>query len=695
MSAEPTEGKSLDTLLQKSNQKSSSSLLPDELAYLVSAFLPTQDSTSRSKAYLVLAAFCQGVRSSSKPPKADEPDPATDKLARAFKPSVTSRLSSDAEDDVLASTSFLVALFQVDWQSASAILAEDGILESIMDSVDLLPIPPLLGLEVAHLLGQASGHKSARAHISSQHVEWLEAQARQTKDRALRAAAAVAIIKLSRGTAIDATDDSTASGAQSGVANEDELVKLMKGLIVDDENKSSLTDAIEGLAYLSVDPAIKEALSKDASFFTKLFALIPRRQRTPKETLEIDSTLMYGVLVIVTNLCVHRPRLSDEQAQIAKLKRMAAAGKKPSEDPGKTGGDDPLDDDEHVRARVRRLITYGVLDVLPSIVVLTDSRGNRVNASRTYLSLVEENENRGKVLQSGGAKTLAFLIRKALPPTTDSSGEALEPPDLEAIQALAKLAITASPIAVFGPNAGAAHDTIRPFSLLLLHPASTLLQRFEALMALTNLSSASPETAQRIAKTDGILNKVELLLLEDHALVRRAAMELICNLIAGSDDVFERYGGAGASKSKQQVLLALSDVDDLPTRLAASGALATLTTAPSACTALFSLHLERHRVLPILAQLIDPSLAAALDGDEEDERSDLQGDPGLVHRGVICTRNFLLSITDVKAKKDMAKEAGDVGLTAALAGLVKGGVGEPVLSPTVQAVKWLVDVGKD
>jgi hypothetical protein len=181
---------------------------------------------------------------------------------------------------------------------------------------------------------------------------------------------------------------------------------------------------------------------------------------------------------------------------------------------------------------------------------------------------------------------------------------------LDAIQALAKFAITASPLHVFGPDQGSTLDAIRPFSILLLHPSSSLLQQFEALMALTNLSSTSPEASTRISKSEGLMNKVEFMLLDDNQLVQRASTELICNLIAGSEEVFDKYGGqeeTASSKSKLQILVALSDVEDPHTRLAASGALATVTSSPNACKALYSLQMERHRVLPILTQLIDPT----------------------------------------------------------------------------------------
>ncbi|KAJ6520122.1 ARM repeat-containing protein [Mycena sanguinolenta] len=683
----------LDSLLQKTQQSPSAPLLPDELAYLITAFLPSQPAALRSKAYLVLSAFCQGVRNSSAV-KGKQPDPATETLVHVFEPVVVSRLADSDERRLQEGISFLTALFQVDWESAAPIFQQDGILDFMMDSVDLKPSAEL-SLLVAHVLSQACGYKSCRGIITSQTTQWLEAYSRSQDDPALRAATSIALVKLSRGRAGDTAE----SGVPEPQAqDDDELADVMKGLVISSGDQSSIADAVEGLAYLSVDPTVKDTLSRDPVFLKRLFSLVPRR-KTPNFTAEgPNTTLLYGVLLTISNLCTYRPRLTEEQAQIAKLKRMANASNKTSaKEPNPSSA---LDDDDNVKARVQRLVAAGVLDVFAGAVPGTESLGIRMVAGKALLNIVEDRGNRGRVLQSGGAKLLGLIIKHALSSlSSDTSSKTqqqakttLDPAHLEPIQALAKLAITSSPVQVFGPNDGAIYDAIRPFSIMLQHSAATLLQRFEALMALTNLSSHSAETASRIAKADGLLGSVELLLLEEHELIRRASMELICNLISGSDVVFERYGGAentNGTKSKLQIVLAMSDVEDLGTRLAASGALATLTDAPSACEGLMALQRERHRMLPILAQLIDPSTAP-----HDDDEEIMTGDPGLVHRGIVCARNILLSIQDEATRKQIAKEAGEAGLVQALVNVVKSSPGEAVLRPAIEALKCLMDDAK-
>lgn len=634
--------------------------LPDELVYLVASFLPSEPADSRSKAFLILSSYCQGVRSTEK-----DPSDGTAKLQRTFSRLIVPRIGDTDEQILLSGVTFITALFEVDSAPATGLFQEDGVAQVILDSVDIAPSPDL-ALSVALLLSQACAHKSCRAVLPAEAIIWLEEQSRQSKSSSLHVAASVALLKLARGSSDDAA--ATATEAQSPVTLQEEKLALsMVDIVLSSTNGASLGESIEALAYLSTNPDVKELLSKREPFLRKLFALAPRR----KSVSPAASTLYYGLLVIATNMCAYKPKLSEEQSHIDKIRRMA----KPSKDAQDPGS--PLQTDEAVRSRCRRLVAAGVLDIFPAAATDTTSDGIKVITSKALLSIVEDTANRGKVLQSGGARALVSIIRHSIPP----SNALTQVIPLESIQALAKLSITASPVQVFGPNEAVMYDAIRPFSLMVQHSSANLLQRFEAVMALTNLSSHSPEVASRVASADGLMNRVELLLLEEHDLVRRASMELICNLIAGSDTVFRRYSAQdGPGSSKIQILLAMSDVEDLQTRLAASGALATVTSVPEACQEVLAMQKERHHALEIIAQLIDASL---------DDNQSL-GDPGLVHRGVVIVRN-LCSLQE-KVDLDVIREEGKVaGLIEALAKLVKAkAVDQSVLVPAIESLTLLL-----
>jgi hypothetical protein len=276
----------LDALLKQSQQKSWAKLDSDDVSHLSQAFLPAQSADTRSKAYLVLSAACQHVRETTAPPKGkgpEESDPATETLVKLFAPPIRDKFTETNNDELTTAVSFLVALFQVDWQSAAAILLEDGVFESLTDVIDLTPSKELAG-EIARLLAHASAHKPCRERIVSSDLQrWLERSSLQTSDTSLRSASAVALIKLSRGTAED-TKGVAATGPQpspSPSINEAELASLMKNLVVSGDDSSAITNAVEGLAYMSIEPQIKETLSKDTAFLSRVIQPHPPSKKEP------------------------------------------------------------------------------------------------------------------------------------------------------------------------------------------------------------------------------------------------------------------------------------------------------------------------------------------------------------------------------------------------------------------------------
>ncbi|KZV70984.1 ARM repeat-containing protein [Peniophora sp. CONT] len=691
--AEPTQNTASSST---SAESSASTKLPNELAYLISAFTPDHEESNRSKAFLVLASYCQGVRAAFPRKDGDEKNPATERLARVFAP-IVARIAEPEEKEVLIGLSFLSALFQVDWEVASVLFSQESVLTTLPDVLDLYPTATV-SKEAARLLSQAVGHKTCRAVLPKDCVEWLQT-AMNRKDQSLRALAAMAIVKLTRGTKFDAAALPQGDVPDSSAADS-ELVALMKGLVLSGE-KDSIPDAVEGLAYMCVEPEVKETLAADRQFLQQLFALVSRRKGASAAT--PGHSLLYGILMIMTTLCAYRPRLSAEDAQIQKLRRMAKAGKKPAE-MGETDAESVLDDDEHAKKRCRAVVQAGGLDVLTSAVKTSDSEGVRLTVGQTLLYISEDKENRGRMLQAGATRALTDIIRKVLSDVPSSGAEPPEPPStiLLPIQALAKLAITASPVQVFGPSASPLLDSIRPLSILLQHSASTALQRFESMMALTNLSSYSEEAADYIAKAKGLLSKVEFLMLDEHTMIRRAATELLCNLMAGSEEVFTRYTGDGKSdsaKSRLHVLLALSDVEDLPTRLAASGALATLTVSPDACKSLYALEQEKHRTLRTFIQLLDPHLLDLLGVDEEEDTAEevppAESDPGLVHRGAVCVRNFLANLPAKDLEALIQQEETKILLQALKETLQENRENMDLLRPTAESLKCLMDAGMD
>lgn len=99
---------------------------------------------------------------------------------------------------------------------------------------------------------------------------------------------------------------------------------------------------------------------------------------------------------------------------------------------------------------------------------------------------------------------------------------------------------------------------------------------FESLLSLTNLASASQDVANAIIRSS-FSDVEDLLLSTSHERVRRAAVELICNLVAFPNGIILYADGSRKALERMRILVAMADVDDDKTRSAAGGALAMLT----------------------------------------------------------------------------------------------------------------------
>ncbi|KAG8931172.1 hypothetical protein FRC02_003113 [Tulasnella sp. 418] len=675
--------------------------LDSHLSILIRSLNAEAPATTQSLAYLILSKVIANARPKPGQATSQLQQAATINLVNLFAPPIQSRLSSAHPDSIYEAHSFFTALFHVDAQVASEIFGKDGVIESVMEASELFPGEEM-DVAIASLLGQAGGQRACQAIMTSPDIiSWLEDRVEASRTPPLRAAAAVALAKISKTRSDDVAglpgENTEGASISSGDGNRDNksLAQLMISLVKDSsktvvsgapapsvEGTKAAQDAIECLAYLSTEPNIKEAMSNDAQFLKSLFSLAPsprKHQTGPVPVVEIkDDTpsprrtnlaFFYGIGVIIENITAYKPIMSEEEIQVDRLRKMARGGAatgRLEETRHANDSNQVLEENPAVRIRCSRLIKAGVSSALAGLSEVAGSDSVRRSIGRAMLNLVEDKEYRGKIIQSGGAKLLLKIIHASMPsskvkmdPSANSPLPAaelstkdlqLEAADLFAIQALAKLAITSSPILLFGPDASSSLDAVRPFSHLLRHSSSTLLQKFEALMALTNLASLGPQLSSRIAEREtGCLLAVENLLLDDNVMVRRAATELLCNLVS-SEQVWERYTGEvsdtqleddenRSSKvvaSRIHILMALSDVDDAPTRLAASGALAMLTSSSNACRILLEeIDNGPTRILQILTGLISSEGVGVADSSSK---------PQLVHRGVVCVRNIFLNV---------------------------------------------------
>ena len=423
----------------------------------------------------------------------------------------------------------------------------------------------------------------------------------------------------------------------------EDLSKLFKAVLLRDPDGRQ--SSVEGLAYSSLQPAVKEDLAKDKQFLENLVKTL--REATPK------SPLTYGALSILVNLTRYQPVQTEEEQKMSQLKAYAnAAGKIQPE---------PLNDNDHVTERCKRVFEAGVMPVL-----VTHSKNGSVASLSLIISIIFSLSTtpalRGQLAQQGGVRLL--IDSWTILPAAET------PARRTAAQALARILISTNPALVFGgtrptPQSGA----VRPLaSLLAADPAADtrdLLPAFEALMALTNLASADDDARRAVDRA--AWPDVEERLLSSNTRVARAAAELVCNLVQGPDAAARYADGSPQAAQRLHVLVALADAEDAGTRSAASGALAALTA-----------HEAVVRAVVARPRGVDIALGLCADDDE-----------ALRHRGAFVVYNLVAH--EGEAGRLARAKVRDADGVAVLTECAKKSRRAEVVEVVVQALKVLLE----
>ncbi len=410
-------------------------------------------------------------------------------------------------------------------------------------------------------------------------------------------------------------------------------------------DRSIQLGCLEALAYLTVQPVFKDRLTADTRLLTILcttFDLSTSKAADTSKPGEVDSqrfdgAFQLGLATILSNLTAYPKTLTAEEKQIRRLRKFANAQETKQNDGATADNDeDELETVEQADKRCAAVLDARGIETLCSLALAgrpspnSTSAGLKVNPSKSVrnacsdalLALLTKQDRtvRGKAVQQGALKAVLALAAPVLhdllpaPNTgtdaaqsrTDQTGlfsrganpstPSVTSHDLAPLQALAKLLISLNPSILFPSEQGLLSVTPVICSLLLA-PAASQLQKFEALLALTNLASLSPqiclsiaafslETATRdkvtsdssttFCSTSVLAHACEQLLMEDHAMLRRAWIELLVNLlqvqevfayfVASSPPGSEQKHGSNEQQSRLtlrlRTLLGLSEVDD-------------------------------------------------------------------------------------------------------------------------------------
>ena len=560
-----------------------------------------------------------------------------------FSKLLTGRVTRKRNDDLIIAFSAAAAVFPLVPATAAALFLTDGFLQSLTPLLDRRNRGSKIINAVLELFNAASTDRACREAIAKHHGDWLSHIMSNGTDQQT----ALAAVILSK---IRASNSEKQNGSNDLAKD---LIQRFKESTTEQRTDGNLRHVIEGLAYSSVKPMVKEQLSTDLEFLKKLFTVL--KSQTD------DTPVLYGGLTIISNLTKYLPNLSEEQKKMSDLKAYANTSKPATPD--------ELDNEDHVRERCNRVIEAGVMPLL--VECGKSTLASTLNLTgKIILDLSKNSKTRGQLAQQGAVKLFIFLATRKGNNTNAPADELT----FVSAHALARILISVNPDHVF-PSSGFPQVTsaIRPLVQLLATPETSissdqprdLLPVFESLLALTNLASSPNNGAADTIVRVG-WSGIEDLLLSNHTYIQRAACELACNLMTCEQGVGKFADGSARAGRRLHIILALADVEDIPTRRAAGGALPMLTEFDAAVTAV----LDQKRGAEII-------LGLCRDDDE-----------AIVHRGVVCMHNLVHSTDPIGARAREAMMQKDAVET--LKDCLRNSRNPAILQSGVEALKALV-----
>ena len=462
-------------------------------------------------------------------------------------------LSKEDADSHISGLTALAALIQGVPEIGNAVFGEEFVLKKALDLAASEDVA--CQMVVAEVLALAASDK-ARCHgIIREGLPMLKELYKAEDDR-VKVRALVGLSKLG---SVGGSNVNARTFAEGSTVK---LEKACRRFLVDTDRGDILRKwAAEGMAFLTLDATVKEALIEDGPALTALMGLAKTE----------DSSLQFGVATILVNLSNSYEK-PERNEQLEELGRYAGEN---------IPKEHEWDGEEYVKKRVKLLLE---VKVVVALIELASNKSTTVHeqVSRVFLALTNEVENRGAVIQQGGAKALLGLANE-----NTAKGK------LIAAQALAKLGITSDPRLAFPGQR--LLEVVRPLVSLL--SAEHGLMQFEGLMALTNLASMNDDVRRRILKEGGVRH-MESLMFEEHELIRRAATEALCNMICLPEVATRFHRSDDIERVKLWTLF--SGEEDEKLAIAASGGLSILSRDPKICEQILAVK----SALEILKELV-------------------------------------------------------------------------------------------
>ena len=589
---------------------------------------------------------------------------------------ITMRVTRHANDDLIVAFSAAAAIFPLVPSVAASLFLAEGFLPSLALLLEKGAKSQKVEQAALDMFSAACVDSACREAIAKYCRRWLHLTAKIGQGQ-IKGQAAVILAKVKTSNSTGAEE----KGVNQSKKYSTDVVPMFASMLLDGSD-ADRKNAIEGLAYVSIEPKDKEQIIQNQALLKRLThlkghggELLSGAKGNSSNSRVLFSSnsgseqglnpgenpfaleVAFGSLSIFYNLTQYLPRLSEEEKRMSQLKAYANASKSSS-------SPDPLDDDVHVSRRSKALLDANVVPYLAFLERAAKPKGlspaSLTLIARILHSIARTPANRGKLAQQG-AIILLHAIYVAAP--VDKQCRRI------ASHAIALIFISINPSLL---NTNMERSATMILSLLDdelsedVDSSRDQLPKFEGLLALTNLASnpADPEPTNKIIKK--AFETIEDLLLSSNTLVQRAATELVCNLVTTSSGIEKFADGSRAADRRIHILLALADAEDVATRRAAGGALAAATEFGPVVESI----LGRERGVKILLALC------------QDE------DKPCIIRGVVCINNSVSHDGDIGRTACQAVK--DLGGVDVLQSLVRNSENQMVVEQSAAALEIIL-----
>lgn len=448
---------------------------------------------------------------------------------------------------------------------------------------------------VAELLSTAASVKGTRPIVSTYLTNEAMKPLVTHPDRIIRTAAATAVAKL--GLAENHTQDFELMSLLEAAffmleEGEEEIVELseaasksggaMDKIPISSGATTSVERGVEVVTYLITKTLVKQEIAHGfkatpESKYTGLELLV----RVADNAKSGENIKAFGIasifqLMAATALTLRKEAFEGKEITMEQFDEIQKMQK--TEEQKETDDDMEMKEDNEVQCS-ERIVKMTSANVPRALIQLTDGASDQaleqIVLALNRMAVVQS--VRGTMIQQGVLTALIKLEKDEANPTD------IRKKIVRSIRhCMAKMLVTTNPALLTSAQSMGA---IKPLIQLVREVNSTDLQRFEALLSLTNLASMGDSTKNKIVAESG-LSTIKFAMFSDHPLVKKAATECLCNMVGN-----EKFMKVLQNVEELRLWLALaSDFEDnYECARAAAGCLAMATGDPAVAKALIQI----------------------------------------------------------------------------------------------------------